>query len=133
MSSLTNIVNTPTMNWRRSDCIRSLSHDRILASRAPATARTTRPSSSVDSAEVEIMRSTRASAAWAALAMATSLLGVAIVNEQTSTSVATSGVAGRMEKVVVHRGQPAPLPGSTAPLTGDVFDIAVVPPQRSNL
>lgn len=34
---------------------------------------------------------------------------------------------GRTQKVVVRRGQPAPLPGSTAPLTGGVFDIAVVP------
>jgi hypothetical protein len=34
---------------------------------------------------------------------------------------------GRTQKVVVKRGQPAPLPGSTAPLTGGVFDIAVVP------
>jgi hypothetical protein len=34
---------------------------------------------------------------------------------------------GRTQKVVVRRGQPAPLPGSTAPITGGVFDIAVVP------
>jgi hypothetical protein len=34
---------------------------------------------------------------------------------------------GRTQKVIVKRGQPAPLPGSTAPLTGGVFDIAVVP------
>jgi hypothetical protein len=34
---------------------------------------------------------------------------------------------GRTQKVVVRRGQPAALPGSTAPLTGGVFDIAVVP------
>lgn len=34
---------------------------------------------------------------------------------------------GRTQKVVVKRGQPAPLPGSTAPLTGGLFDIAIVP------
>ncbi|WP_129642538.1 DUF4394 domain-containing protein [Peristeroidobacter agariperforans] len=34
---------------------------------------------------------------------------------------------GRTQKVVVRRGQPAALPGSTAPITGGVFDIAVVP------
>lgn len=34
---------------------------------------------------------------------------------------------GRTQKVVVRRGPPAPLPGSNAPLTGGVFDIAVVP------
>lgn len=34
---------------------------------------------------------------------------------------------GRTQKVVVKRGQPAALPGSSAPLTGGVFDIAVVP------
>ncbi|MDY6946502.1 MAG: DUF4394 domain-containing protein [Pseudomonadota bacterium] len=39
------------------------------------------------------MRSSRASAAWAAVAMTTSLLGVTIVSAQTQTSVASSGVA----------------------------------------
>src|SRR5688500_8966392 len=39
------------------------------------------------------MRSTRTSAAWAAVAMATSLLGVTIVSAQNATAVATSGVA----------------------------------------
>lgn len=32
---------------------------------------------------------------------------------------------GKTQRVVVKRGQPAPLPGSTAPLTGGVFDIAI--------
>lgn len=36
---------------------------------------------------------------------------------------------GRTQRVVVKRGPPAPLPGSTAPLTGGVFDIAIVPRQ----
>ena len=36
---------------------------------------------------------------------------------------------GRTQRIVVRRGQPAPLPGSNAPLTGGVFDIAVVPRQ----
>jgi hypothetical protein len=34
---------------------------------------------------------------------------------------------GRTQRIVVRRGQPAELPGATAPLTGGVFDIAVVP------
>ena len=34
---------------------------------------------------------------------------------------------GRTQKVVVRRGQPAALPGTTAPITGGVFDIALVP------
>lgn len=34
---------------------------------------------------------------------------------------------GRTQKIVVKRGRPAALPGSNAPLTGGVFDIAVVP------
>ena len=34
---------------------------------------------------------------------------------------------GRTQKITVRRGQAAPLPGSNAPLTGGVFDIAVVP------
>jgi hypothetical protein len=34
---------------------------------------------------------------------------------------------GRTQKITVKRGQPAALPGSSAPLTGGVFDIAVVP------
>lgn len=34
---------------------------------------------------------------------------------------------GRTQKVIVRRGQPAALPGSTAPLTGGVFDIAIQP------
>lgn len=34
---------------------------------------------------------------------------------------------GRTQKITVRRGQPAALPGSSAPLTGGVFDIAVVP------
>lgn len=34
---------------------------------------------------------------------------------------------GRTQRVTVRRGQPAALPGSNAPLTGGVFDIAVVP------
>lgn len=34
---------------------------------------------------------------------------------------------GRTQKLVVRRGQAAALPGSNAPLTGGVFDIAVVP------
>lgn len=37
------------------------------------------------------MRSTRASAAWAALAVTTSLLGVTLVSAQTQTTAATSG------------------------------------------
>jgi hypothetical protein len=36
---------------------------------------------------------------------------------------------GKTQRIVVKRGQPAPLPGSNAPLTGGVFDIAV-PPQQ---
>ena len=36
---------------------------------------------------------------------------------------------GRTQRIVVRRGQPAALPGSNAPLTGGVFDIAVVPRQ----
>jgi hypothetical protein len=36
---------------------------------------------------------------------------------------------GRTQRITVRRGQPAPLPGSNAPLTGGVFDIAVVPRQ----
>jgi hypothetical protein len=35
---------------------------------------------------------------------------------------------GRTQRIVVKRGQPAPLPGSNAPLTGGVFDIAVPSP-----
>jgi hypothetical protein len=34
---------------------------------------------------------------------------------------------GRTQKVVVRRGQPAALPGATAPITGGVFDIALAP------
>ncbi len=34
---------------------------------------------------------------------------------------------GRTQKITVRRGQPAALPGTTAPVTGGVFDIAVVP------
>jgi hypothetical protein len=34
---------------------------------------------------------------------------------------------GRTQKVVVRRGTPAALPGTTAPVTGGVFDIALVP------
>jgi hypothetical protein len=36
---------------------------------------------------------------------------------------------GKTQKVVVKRGAPAPLPGSNAPLTGGVFDIAIPPAQ----
>ena len=36
---------------------------------------------------------------------------------------------GQTQQIVVKRGQPAPLPGSTAPLTGGVFDIAIPPRQ----
>ncbi len=36
---------------------------------------------------------------------------------------------GKTQKIVVRRGPPAPLPGSNAPLTGGVFDIAI-PPQQ---
>jgi len=36
---------------------------------------------------------------------------------------------GQTQKVVVKRGPPAPLPGSNAPLTGGVFDIAIPTPQ----
>jgi hypothetical protein len=36
---------------------------------------------------------------------------------------------GQTQKVVVRRGAPAPLPGSNAPLTGGVFDIAIATPQ----
>jgi len=36
---------------------------------------------------------------------------------------------GKTQKIVVKRGQPAALPGSNAPLTGGVFDIAVPPAQ----
>jgi hypothetical protein len=36
---------------------------------------------------------------------------------------------GKTQKVVVKRGQPAALPGSNAPLTGGVFDVAVPPAQ----
>jgi hypothetical protein len=36
---------------------------------------------------------------------------------------------GKTQKIVVKRGQAAPLPGSNAPLTGGVFDIAI-PPQQ---
>jgi hypothetical protein len=32
---------------------------------------------------------------------------------------------GKTQKIVVRRGPPAPLPGSNAPLTGGVFDIAI--------
>ena len=32
---------------------------------------------------------------------------------------------GKTQKIIVKRGLPAPLPGSTAPLTGGVFDIAL--------
>lgn len=39
------------------------------------------------------MRSTRTSAAWAAVAMTTSLLGLTIVGAESQTSVATGGVA----------------------------------------
>jgi len=39
------------------------------------------------------MRSTRTSAAWAAVAIATSLLSMTIVSAQTTTTVATKGVA----------------------------------------
>jgi hypothetical protein len=35
---------------------------------------------------------------------------------------------GKTQRIVVKRGQPAPLPGATAPLTGGVFDIAVPSP-----
>lgn len=34
---------------------------------------------------------------------------------------------GKTQKITVRRGQPAALPGATAPITGGVFDIAVVP------
>jgi hypothetical protein len=34
---------------------------------------------------------------------------------------------GKTQQVVVKRGRPAPLPGSSAPLTGGVFDIAIPP------
>jgi hypothetical protein len=34
---------------------------------------------------------------------------------------------GRTQRIIVRRGPPAPLPGSNAPLTGGVFDIAVPP------
>jgi uncharacterized protein DUF4394 len=36
---------------------------------------------------------------------------------------------GKTQKIVVKRGQPAALPGSNAPLTGGVFDIAIPPAQ----
>ena len=36
---------------------------------------------------------------------------------------------GRTQRVVVKRGPPAALPGSNAPLTGGVFDIAIPPAQ----
>jgi len=36
---------------------------------------------------------------------------------------------GKTQQIVVKRGRPAPLPGSTAPLTGGVFDIAIPPRQ----
>jgi hypothetical protein len=34
---------------------------------------------------------------------------------------------GRTQRITVRRGPPAALPGATAPLTGGVFDIAIVP------
>lgn len=34
---------------------------------------------------------------------------------------------GRTQRITVRRGPPAPLPGANAPLTGGVFDIAIVP------
>jgi hypothetical protein len=37
---------------------------------------------------------------------------------------------GQTQKVIVKRGSPAPLPGSLAPLTGGVFDIAIPPQQQ---
>jgi len=36
---------------------------------------------------------------------------------------------GKTQRIIVKRGSPAPLPGSNAPLTGGVFDIAI-PPQQ---
>jgi len=36
---------------------------------------------------------------------------------------------GKTQQIVVKRGRPAPLPGSNAPLTGGVFDIAIPPRQ----
>ncbi len=32
---------------------------------------------------------------------------------------------GKTQRIIVRRGPPAPLPGSNAPLTGGVFDIAI--------
>jgi hypothetical protein len=37
---------------------------------------------------------------------------------------------GQTQRIVVRRGPPAPLPGSNAPLTGGVFDIAIPPPAQ---
>jgi hypothetical protein len=37
---------------------------------------------------------------------------------------------GQTQRVIVRRGPPAPLPGSNAPLTGGVFDIAIPPLQQ---
>ena len=38
-------------------------------------------------------------------------------------------IVGQTQRVIVRRGPPAPLPGSNAPLTGGVFDIAIPPAQ----
>jgi len=86
------------------------------------------------------MRSTRASAAWAAVAVATSLLSMAIMTAQTTTNVATGGVIPtsqidsdrpleRTQNVVARRSEPTPPAGSNAPLSGGVLEVAALPPR----
>jgi hypothetical protein len=71
------------------------------------------------------MRSTRTSAAWAGLALATSLIGMAI-SAQPQPADATL-LEGRT--VIEFHNAPEPLPGPHSPITGGVFDTAAAPDQ----